>query len=166
MIFFQTSGSLIYVPLSCCVMWVKTIFTCSATREMFHSKSHTIIGHALFTTLNNRNHSVCNFTDQIDIFPKGTIRTLPSWICHGIHHVHITFAKSGRIPGTADTIRKFIYNMHSVTFYCRSNSHSSRPCRKHTGSIIHTENRLCKFITGIGCHTDRHKMFTLFCHCL
>ena len=49
--------------------------------------------------------------------------------------------------------------MDPVSLYCSGNTHGSRPCGKNAGGIVHAEDHFSVFISGVGHHHYRDKMF-------
>ena len=164
MVGFQAVFCLVNIPLPLFIMRVKAVFSGTSARKMLDSHGNAVCCYALFTSLYTGNQTLQNLTDKLGIFPEGSVSSLPSGVCHTVCHVHIAFLHTNCIPLSSDTGRKIVNEFCTCTFYGSCKSQSSRPCCKDTGSIIHTENHLTVFISGVGNNQDWQEMLALLCH--
>ena len=166
MIFLQRIFCSINIPLSSCIVRIKSILPCSASRKMLGRHSNTVFCHSLSTPLDPWNQMIHKLTNQLRIFSKCSITSLPSRISHHICHIHIAFSQTTGIPLPAYTICKCIHNFNACSFDRCCNSHCPRPCCKCSHCIIHSKYHFTIFISGIRCNTDRNQMFTFLCDCM
>ena len=78
MIFSQTVLSLIYIPLACRVVRIKSVLSRTAAWEVFHGQSHAVRLYTLRAALETYYKSCRDVSDQFWILTKGSVCTLPS----------------------------------------------------------------------------------------
>ena len=158
MVFLQTAGCGIHIPLACCIVGVKAVFTGAASRKMLDGHGNSLWRHAVFASLNARNQPLHDLGYQFGVLPEGTEGALPAGVCHHVRHIHISLFQSAGIPLTPHNIRKDVDNIQIAgPLHRRRNAQSARIGSEHTGSIVHSENSLPVFIPAVAHHLNRYE---------
>ena len=150
-------------------MRIKSVFSGASAWEMFYSKANSVFFHTFRSALEAFYQTSNNIADQLRTLTKGSICSLPSWVCHRICHIHIALFQTTGIPLTSGNLCKTadqtcISSIGNIANYSSSQPERSRPCREYTGRIIHSKGHLSVFISGVGSHNNRNTQTCFFCH--
>ena len=114
MIFLKRSFRVIHIPLPHLIMGVKAIFPGASAWKMLHGHGNPLWRYPMFASLDPWDQMSKNLADQLWIFSKCSVASLPSWICYNIRHIHISFFQAYPIPFPADAVSEIIYKSDPV----------------------------------------------------